>query len=202
MDYGFDMYAPQTFTGKSIVTGWLNMWDRNVPSAKYGFAGMLTLPREVSVKCGRFYQKPIVSCNKVLEAPVLNRLEDKAVTGVITVNASDVESLAIKMRSDGTNYTALALKDGEWVFDRSRSGEIIVGAEKDDDSVNGIRRMPCSNNKDIMLTIVMDEFSVEIFEDGRVLSSTIYPPDNADGIELTVNAKSCHYQRADINLNT
>ena len=202
VDYGFDMYAPQTFTGKSIVTGWLNMWDRNVPSAKYGFAGMLTLPREVLVKCGRLFQKPIVSCNKVLEASVIDRLEDKAVTGVITVNASDVESLAIKLRSDGTNYTALALKDGEWVFDRSKSGEIIVGAEKDDDSVNGIRRMPCSNNKDIILTIVMDEFSVEIFEDGRVLSSTIYPPDNADGIELTVNAKSCLYQRADINLST
>ena len=44
----------------------------------------------------------------------------------------------------------------------------------------------------------MDEFSVEIFEDGRVLSSTIYPPLGADGLELIVKAKDCHYTKADI----
>lgn len=27
-----------------------------------------------------------------------------------------------------------------------------------------------------MLTLVLDEFSVEFFEDGRVMGSTIYPP--------------------------
>ena len=33
VDYGFDMYAPQTFAGKPALMGWLKMWDRNVPSA-------------------------------------------------------------------------------------------------------------------------------------------------------------------------
>ena len=65
VDWGFDMYAPQSFAGDSVIMGWLNMWDRNVPSEKYGFAGMLTLPRRVSVKDGRLYQEPIVSCREV-----------------------------------------------------------------------------------------------------------------------------------------
>jgi sucrose-6-phosphate hydrolase SacC (GH32 family) len=90
------------------------------------------------------------------------------------------------------------LYNGEWVFDRSKSGEAIVGAEKDEDSLNGIRRMPCSNDAEITLTIIMDEFSVEIFENGRALSSTIYPPFDGNRLELTVNAGSCHYERADI----
>ena len=200
VDYGFDMYAPQTFGGTQIFMGWLNMWDRNVPSAKYGFAGMLTVPREVSIKDGRMYQEPVVSCKEAYKTTVCDKLCDKVKKGVITIKATDLESLDIKMRSGGENYTRLTLNDGEWVFDRSKSGEKIIGVEKDQDSVNGIRRMPCSNREEVTITIVMDEFSVEIFEGGRALSSTIYPPDDADGLELTVKAASCQYEKADINI--
>ena len=198
VDYGFDMYAPQTFAGKPAIIGWLNMWDRNVPSEKYGFAGMLTCARSVSIKDGRLCQEPVVKSNEVYRATVTDRISDNVTTGVVTIKATDLESLEIKIRSNGENYTSLTLKDGEWVFDRSKSGEPIKGAEKDTDSVNGIRRMPYSGGKEITLTIVMDEFSVEIFEDGRVLSSTIYPPCDADKLELAVKADDCHYARTEI----
>ncbi len=200
VDYGFDVYAPQTFVGKPVFMGWLNMWDRNVPSEKYGFAGMLTCPRSIVVKDGMMYQEPIVSCKEVYKATVCDKLEDRVTRGVITVRATDLESFSIKMRSDGNNYTKLTLLNGEWVFDRSRSGEAIVGVEKDEDSLNGIRRMPCSNLKEVTLTLVMDDYSVEIFEGGRSLTSTIYPPENADGLELTVKAGTCQYEKADVNL--
>ena len=198
VDYGFDMYAPQTFAGKDNLIGWLNMWDRNVPSEKYGFAGMLTCARDLSVKDGRLCQEPAVKANEVFNQAVTDKLSDNVTCGVVTIKATDLESLDLKMRSAGDSFTSLSLVNGEWVFDRSRSGEEIRGAEKDADSVNGIRRMPYSGKKEITLTIVMDEFSVEIFEDGRVLSSTIYPPLGADGLELTVKAKDCHYTKADI----
>ena len=194
------MYAPQTFTGKPITIGWLNMWDRNVPSEKYGFAGMLTVPRKVSLKDGRLYQEPIVNCSEVYNTAVNEKLVDNVKRGVITIKVTSLESLDIKLRSNGENFTRLTLNNGEWVFDRSKSGEAIVGVEKDADSLNGIRRMPCSGKQEITLTIVIDDFSVEIFEDGRSLTSTIYPPDDADGLELTVKAESCQYERADIVL--
>lgn len=202
VDYGFDMYAPQTFAGESTVMGWLNMWDRNVPSEKYGFSGMLTVSRRVTVKDGRLYQEPIVNCKEAFTAFQGNCVCDKLVQGVITVKATDLEALEIKMRSNGTSYTSLMLKDGEWVFDRSKSGEAIIGVEKDEDSLNGIRRMPYSANKEITLTIVMDEFSVEIFEDGRALSSTIYPPEDACSLELCIKAERWNYERADITQNS
>lgn len=198
VDYGFDVYAPQTFAGKPVLMGWLNMWDRTVPSEKYGFAGMLTVPRRVSVKEGRLYQEPIVNCKEAYKTSVCERLEDKVKNGVITVKATNIRGLEIKMRSNGDNFTSLTLKGGEWVFDRSKSGEVITGEETDPDSLNGIRRMPCSKGEEITLTIVMDDFSVEIFEGGRTLTSTIYPPEDADGFELTVNAESCQYERADV----
>lgn len=201
VDYGFDMYAPQTFAGKPVLIGWLNMWDRNVPSEKYGFAGMLTVPRAVSVRDARLCQEPIVNCREAYKTDVCDTLSDKVTTGVLTVKATNLESLAIKMRSNGEKHTALTLSGGEWVFDRSVSGEAIVGAEKDADSVNGIRRMPYSGKKEVTLTIVMDDFSVEIFEDGRALSSTVYPPSDADGFELVVKADSCQYTRSSIIKN-
>ena len=200
VDYGFDMYAPQTFAGKPIYMGWLNMWDRNVPSEKYGFAGMLTVPRRILIKDGRLCQEPVVNCGETYKATVTDQLHDKVVNGVITIKATNLKSIAIKMRSNGMNYTGLTLNDGEWVFDRSKSGEVIKGVEKDSDSVNGIRRMPCSNNKEVVVTIVMDDFSVEIFEGGRALSSTIYPPFDGKEFELSVQADSCEYERADINI--
>ena len=200
VDYGFDMYAPQTMAGKHVAIGWLNMWDRNIPSEKYGFAGMLTVPRRVFVGDNRLCQEPVVNCSEAYKASVSDKLTDKAKTGVITIKATDLESFEIKMRSNGDNFTSMALKDGEWVFDRSKSGEAIVGAEKDQDSLMGIRRMPCSGKKEITITVVMDEFSLEIFEDGRVMSSTIYPPCDADSLELCVKATSCEYTRSEINL--
>ena len=120
--------------------------------------------------------------------------------GVVTVKATALKSLSLRLRSDGSNYTELTLEGGEWVFDRSRSGEQIVGVEKDADSLAGIRRMPFSGKKEITLTVVMDDFSVEIFEDGRALSSTIYPPEGADGLELTIDSAGCEYERRDIFL--
>lgn len=198
VDYGFDMYAPQSFAGEQTIMGWLNMWERNVPSAKYGFAGMLTVPRKVFVKDGRLHQEPIVDCQEVYKAVAPANIDDKVISGVITIKATNLASFELKLRSDGHNYTKLTLNDGQWVFDRSKSGESISGVEADPDSLNGIRRMPLSNKSEVTLTIVMDKFSVEIFEDGRVLSSTIYPPESADGLELAVQAENWQYTRADI----
>ncbi len=198
VDYGFDMYAPQTFAGKPVLTGWLNMWDRNVPSAQYGFAGMLTLPRAVSIQEGRLWQEPIVNATVVAEQDVAETLTDKVKTGVITIKAEGLESLAVKMRADGEHYTTLTLLDGKWVFDRSHAGEEIKGVEDDPDSLSGIRRMPYSGKEQVTLTIVMDAFSIEVFEDGRAMGSTVYPPDTAIDFTLEVQATSCHYTKAEV----
>ena len=201
VDYGFDMYAPQTFSGKPVLMGWLNMWDRNIPSDKYGFAGMLTAPRSLYIKDGMLSQESAIKCGEpVYSATACDSLTDRAKTGVVSIKAKGLDSFEMKLRRMGESYTELRLVDGKWVLDRSKSGESIIGAEKDEDSLAGIRRMPISGEDEIALTIVMDEFSVEIFEGGRVLSSTIYPPEGADGIELSLKAKECQYQRSDILL--
>lgn len=60
MDYGFDFYAAQFFAcaEKPLMLAWMQMWDRNIPSRRYGFAGMLTLPRYVETGTAVFTRRP------------------------------------------------------------------------------------------------------------------------------------------------
>lgn len=195
IDYGFDFYAPQTFAGDRAMMGWLQMWDRNIPSEKHGFAGMLTVARKLDIVDGALYQTPVIQGEPVREEKVVNGIVDHAKIGVLRIQIKNVRGLTLQLRKKGENYASFALENGEWVFDRSRVGEPIAGAEKDDDSLNGIRRMPFSGKETTELTVVMDEFSVEIFENGKALSATLYPEEDADEIRLTVDAKECTYRR-------
>lgn len=199
VDYGFDFYAPQTFAYDGAMMAWLQMWDRNVPSEKYGFAGMLTVAREVQILDGELYQTPIVKGTLVKQEQVQSSLCDKAVTGVLRIKAKNLRTLRLELRKKGEKCAYLTLEDGKWVFSRANAGERILGQEKDADSLAGIRRMPFGGGKSTELTVVLDEFSVEIFENGKALSATIYPETDAEDIVLTVDADSCVYVRESID---
>ena len=200
LDYGFDFYAPQSFADckDSIAIGWLNMWDRNVPSVKYGFAGMLTVPRRLSVVDGKLKQEPVVMKREVFKTAVERSLTDEVMTGVIEIRAEKLKNFELKLRCGDGNYTLIKLVDGAIEFDRSKSGEAIVGVEKDELSLSGKRKMPFTRQDKTTFTIVLDKYSVELFDGTFVMSSTIYPPKTAIGLELTVNADSCVYTRYDV----
>jgi beta-fructofuranosidase len=61
MDHGHDFYAPQSFLpdGRRIVIGWLDMWESPLPEQQDGWAGMLSLPRELSLSAdNRLQMRP------------------------------------------------------------------------------------------------------------------------------------------------
>lgn len=194
-DYGFDFYAPQTFCDVPVMLGWLNMWDRNVPSERYGFSGMLTVPRKMEVRGGALWQEPAVKLKEVCRREFSDSLSDRIKVGAVRIKAKGLEQLCVLMRKKGGSYAELRLCGGEWVFDRSRAGESISGEEKDEDSANGVRRMPCAAGGGNEIMIVLDEFSAEIFADGRALSATMYPEPDADGLEIRIRAKESLYIR-------
>ncbi len=198
VDYGFDFYAPQTFAASPVMIGWMNMWDRNNPSAKYNFAGMLTVPRKVEIKNNRLWQTPIYASREVLSVENGGRISDRFITGSIKINMSGLKKFDMKLRMNGRHYARLTLDGDYWVFDRSNAGEKIVGLENDEDSKAQIRRMPYEKSVFNRLEIVVDRFSVEIFADGRALSSVIYPELDADRSELELEADNFTYRRFDI----
>ncbi len=198
VDYGFDFYASQTFADEPIMIGWLGMWDRNYPCSKYGFAGMLTVPRRLSRSGDELIQTPVYDAKKICEKSVKGKLLDHISAGAIRLDIKDLRAFDLKMRKSGDEYARFTLAGNEWVFDRSHAGARIVGVEEDDDSLAGIRRMPYRKSETDTVEIVFDLFSVEIFVNGKALSSTLYPDPSADTLELAIDCDGCTYSRYEI----
>ena len=135
---------------------------------------------------------------KVYESKVGGKFSYNVKTGAVKITARSLREFNLLMRKKGGMYTSFRLDGGEWVFDRSRSGETIKGNETAADSLAGIRRMPFIGGDETEIIIVMDEFSIEIFADGNSFSSTVYSDFDADGFELQVKAENCNLQLFDI----
>ena len=198
VDYGFDFYAPQTFESEPIMIAWLNMWDRSNPSEEYGFAGQLTVARRLSRKDGRLYQTPVCEGTQVVEKRDFTHLNDTFTVGKITLDLQGLKGLNIKLRKKGESYASFDLQDGQWVFNRSKCGKQITVSETDEDSLNGIRRMPVIEGENTHVEIVGDLYSLEIFVDGMAMSSLVYPDHDADGLEITVDAENSVYKKFEI----
>lgn len=62
LDGGTDFYAAQTTTapdGRALMVAWMQMWKRTMPTEAEGWAGAMTVPRELSYEGGRLRQRPV-----------------------------------------------------------------------------------------------------------------------------------------------
>ena len=190
VDYGFDFYAPQTIAGENILVGWMEMWGRTYPSAKYGFVGQLTVPRYVSVENGKMLQKPVIFGEISKKVNISNAYSDRLSIGTLELQVEDLKDFSISLRKGGGEETKFYLDGNDFVFDRSKSGEKIDGLEKDELSLKGIRKMPYKKKDKDTIYIVMDKYSVEIFVNGISSSNVIYSKETSDLFEINVDAKS------------
>ena len=191
IDYGFDFYAPQTFLDENILIAWMDMWDRNQPSEKYGFAGQLTIPRRISVEDGKLLQTPVFLEKIQRKKVILGNFEEHVITGFYKLDIKELSKLEIIFRKGKKHKTTFKLIKDEWVFDRSKSGELIHGAEKDIDSLKSIRRMPLIKKENHEIYFVLDKYSVEIFVDGISLTSSIFPNEEDDLLKISFKGKEC-----------
>ena len=190
IDYGFDFYAPQVMPGENILIAWLDMWERNNPSSKYNFAGMLTVPRNVYEEDGKLLQTPVIYGGLSKKICIPEFYSDTLTVGTLKLEIEDLEELNISLRMGENEETKFYLEGNEFVFDRSKSGEQLQGGEKDDLSLKGIRKMPYEKKGKESLYIVLDKYSVEIFANGISMSNLIYPKESSDKFEIKVKAKS------------
>ena len=190
LDYGFDFYAPQTFFDENVLIAWMDMWDRSQPSEKYGFVGQLTIPRRISMDNGKLIQTPVFPEKIAREKVLYKDYKENVTTGFYKLEVSDLKSLSVEFRKGKKHTTTFKLDKDEWIFNRSKSGEVITGAETDKDSLNGVRRMPYIKQDKHEIYFVLDEFSVEIFVDGMSMTNTIYPDVNDDLLQINVKSGS------------
>lgn len=62
LDKGHDFYATQTMLapdGRRLMFAWMNMWESDMPEQAHGWAGALSLPRELTLRDNHLCMTPV-----------------------------------------------------------------------------------------------------------------------------------------------
>lgn len=201
IDYGIDFYAPQTILtadGRRIMIGWLQNWDTTtLHSLDRPWFGQMSLPRELSIKNGRLFQKPIRELEEMHGSEVwyknitftgIKRLEGikgRKIDMELSIRAGDSQNIykkfAVRFAQNEDYQTSLSFRPYESTLkvDRKFSGSRRA-------IIHQRRSYVKNENGMIKLRLILDYFSVEVFvNDGeQVLSATMYTDLAADGISF------------------
>jgi len=208
IDYGIDFYAPQTILtsdGRRVMIGWMQNWDTcNQYRSNQPWFGQMSLPRELSVRDGRLYQKPVKELDSMRSGKIV--YENVSFTGTIRLDQVkgrriDLE-LKLRPAEEGEVYRKFAVRfaqnDRYYTSFSFRPRESIL---KVDRKFSGSRRavihqrrcLVADRGGELKLRLILDRFSVEVFiNDGeQVMSATMYTEQAADGISFFADGTVC-----------
>lgn len=206
IDYGIDFYAPQTVLapdGRRIMIGWMQNWDTcSFRAENPAWFGQMSLPRELSVKAGRLWQKPVreledmrrnrVEYRNVLLSGTqrLDGIQGRKIDMELTVRPAgketDCTKFEVRFAQKEPYYTSLSFYPAQSLleFDRSFSGTRRAVLHQS-------RCLAKTEGSELKLRIILDRFSAEVFiNDGKqVMTATIYTDQEADGISFFADGK-------------
>ncbi len=205
IDYGIDFYAPQTVEtpdGRRVMIGWMQNWDTcSMRMPNQPWFGQMSLPRELSIKNGRLYQKPLRELEEMRDdkvcyenvtvagdAVTLEDIEGRRIDMELEIKAADADDLYHKFTmcfaQDERFHTELSFRPRESVLkiDRKFSGSRRA-------IIHQRRSLVDSRDGALKLRIILDRFSAEVFVgDGeQVMTATIYTPQNAKQISFVAD---------------
>lgn len=204
IDYGIDFYAPQTVLtpdGHRVMIGWMQNWDTcSIRGQEERWIGQMSLPRELSIKNGRLYQKPVRELKELRS----NKVEHRNVSFSDTISLDGIQGrkidmelvirpekdqdifqkFAVRFAQNEQYHTSLSFRPRESILkiDRKFSGSRRAIIHQRRSKVNW-------ENGELKLRIILDRFSAEVFvNDGeQVLTVTMYTDQAADGISFFVD---------------
>lgn len=187
MDHGHDFYAPQSFEtpdGRRVVIGWLAMWESPMPEQADGWAGMLSLPRELSLSAqGKLRMNPVKELESLRGEPRLwsvSELKDQTVTVEAHAEAMEV-CLEWDLSQSRAETFGLRLGKGASIHVDSQSQRLVIERDYPEFGLCGYRSVPLPAGDILSLRIFIDRSSLEVFVNAGEysLSSRIYPaPDD------------------------
>ena len=202
IDYGIDFYAPQTILtpdGRRVMIGWMQNWDtcKTTGYEERPWFGQMALPREIFIRDGRLYQRPIRELflyrGRKVEYSNVAVGAEKSLEGIggriveldIRLRPADPKAVYQKFimyfaRND-QHYSMVSFRPQESLLkiDRKFSGSRRA-------YIHQRRCQVADRQGEISLHIIMDRYSVEIFiNDGeQVMTATILTDDSARGISF------------------
>lgn len=183
MDHGHDFYAPQSFLApdrRRIVMGWMAMWESPMPEQQDGWAGMLTLPRELTLTAdNRLQMRPARELENLRQSwfswPV-STLSNKTLPVMNNCETTEVILQWELAACDAEQY-GMALEDGMRLYVDNQAQRLVLERNYPEFGLCGQRSIPLPNAATLKLRVFFDSSSVEVFvNDGEAcLSSRIYP---------------------------
>lgn len=202
IDFGLDFYAPQTLEsidGRRIMIGWMHSWENRIVPGNFKWCGMMTMPRELTIRDGCLIQNPIREIENYYKNTVeYNNLiikDEVSLDGIfgrelditIDIDGSQAEEFKIKLAKNNEYETIISFNSKKNIieFDRSYSGNYGDILHKREMKVR-------DKNGKVKMRLIIDKYSVEIFaNDGeQVMTSTFYTPLEATGITFASEGNS------------
>lgn len=209
IDFGLDFYAPQTLEDdkkQRIMVAWMQMWNRTLPSHDlgHGWAGAMTLPRELHVKEGRLVQKPISNIYSELEyqygfenievgqhhVAFRKLIEDNTYMNLVA-DLADAQKFEIQFAKSKLQGLSLSYDCQNQLFNVSRKnfGHPIVGDEKEMLTQRSVP-VPLVANQ-LVLEIFRDTSSIEIFVNGQeTMTVTFYETEKGKDVAFLASGKA------------
>jgi sucrose-6-phosphate hydrolase SacC (GH32 family) len=164
LDGGPAFYAAQQYPddqGRALVVGWMGQWGVEDPTAAHGWAGALSVTRELVVRDGRVGSRPVAELASLRGAPArAGDALDLVATG----------SFTLSVRASAAEATVVRLRDGVLTLDTTRSG-VGAGGVWTAAGVAGPVR------------VLVDRSSVEVFAaTGESLTARVYPAADSAGV--------------------
>ena len=213
LDYGTDFYAPQTTLlpdGRRVMIAWMQSWHNLwIPQGQM-WQGMMTLPREISLKDGRLIQRPVREIENYRSDKVVLRNESVSGACIFDGIRGRFIDMEIMVKGDGYNEFVIDLAKNDryytrFTYDRRKNiielDRTFAGFERDvvcirrakvkssysAESERGSSEDVGSIDEQIKLRFILDRNSIELFvNDGiMTMSTAIYTPISADGIEFS-----------------
>lgn len=196
LDNGFDFYAPQTMEtpdGRRLLIGWMGLPDIEYPSDCDGWAGCLTIPRELRIKDGSILQVPIKEIEELrgnpnsVEVTLINErkrfetISSKAIEIELDLLVDDNTKAGISFHVGNEERTDFYLdsETQQLILDRELTGKVVA-------SLYGTKRYIPYKKKEISIRLFIDTSSVEVFvnQGESVFTSRLFPTNTEFGIEL------------------
>ena len=192
LDYGFDFYAAQGASNvgdpdKAVLIAWIGLPDNHYPTQEEDWEGSMSLPRELTIRDNRLYQRPIEGIYS-LRGDTLP--EDGKLAPSCMLDISSIEGdldLCLFAHKDGSGGFRMHYDSASEVCCVDRTGMDLrfnenVGEVLDMPVPGGLRK----------LEIFIDHSSVEIFvNDGEAtFTSHIYPTADEHYYQLDGKAKT------------
>lgn len=159
IDKGHDFYATQTMLtpdGRRVMVAWMNAWDSPMYEKEDGWAGALTIPRELIIKDGKLYQLPV--------AEMLSLRQEKVVDEVSkdSYQLNRASEFIVNTSNEGQLFN---LSDGKHILTLTKNGDKLILERNTKDG----QRAAFVTGSNTKLQVFVDASSVEVFvNDGQV----------------------------------